>query len=338
MIRKLTCVTAAIAVLLLSASFASAQSYWYIDSTQSYAQLSFGSTVIPASDSPFGIQLTIDLDNQAGSPHAWNDGNVGPLAGTFATTGIFDGTSVNFSAAGNAIVGIDHTTGNPGDPPGTHTLGFTPNPALWDPNADNGDGGTGEYTGTFPPAPAMWANNAYVEELGLMVTNNAFQDTHFGIDSLAPAPVSAGTFDTSNSPFGLVQTDFLLKSQQPSLVTSGDVQDVNPMVANPNAVTYYPNQAVAALGPAGEGQIIPLGGDAYEMVMPFVIPFVFFVGSVPFGIDTDPNSPNYGNVTGYMTGVIVATHVPEPSTFLMGGFGLVSLGLVARRKFRKARA
>ncbi len=73
------------------------------------------------------------------------------------------------------------------------------------------------------------------------------------------------------------------------------------------------------------------------MVMPFVIPFIFYVGQVPFGVDTDPNSPTYGQVTGFMSGVVVATTtVPEPSTLLMAGFGLVSLAFVARRKLRKA--
>ncbi len=313
------------------ASLASTQSYWAINPTQSYAQLSIQSTVIPASLSPLGVQLTIDSVNQAGSPHAWDDGNVGPLAGYLATTGVFDGSTVQFAYDNSTIKGVDHTTGNPGTPPGTHTLGFTPNPALWNPTADDGTGHpNGNYTGTFPPAPAMWANNAYVEEITSMVTSNAFQDTHFGVSSGA-LPVSSGTFNTSTSDFGLTQTDFLLKSNQPGLTTSKNYQDMDPN-ANPHnhgpdglpaPSTYNSNVAVTYLGAGGLGQIIPLGGDSYTMIMPFVIaPFVFYLGDVPFG--------------GVLQGVIVATHVPEPSTFLMAGFGLVALSVVARRRFRKA--
>ncbi len=66
----------------------------------------------------------------------------------------------------------------------------------------------------------MWANNAYVEELGLMATSNAFTNTHFGLDSAnTNLPINSGTVDTSASMFGLTQTDFLLYSNQPALVT-----------------------------------------------------------------------------------------------------------------------
>ena len=257
----------------------------------------------------------------------------------FTTT--YTGSTVQFTSA--AITGIDHTSGpSPNGTtiqPGTHTLGYTPNPALWNPTAWDGNGATnsntnGNYTGTFPPAPAMWANAAYARELGLVVSANAFQHTVFNLASPSTIAVSGGTFDQSSSFFGLTQTDFLLKSNQPSLVTSSlnlaSDPNANPHNHSPGTDglpapdTYGPNLAVLALGSGAQGQIIPTGPGTYEMIYPFVEQFIFYVGSVPFG----------GSLSGQI--VALGVVVPEPSSMLMAAFGLVSLGFVARRKLRKA--
>jgi hypothetical protein len=321
MSRKITNVMAIMAVLALTAGVAKAQNLvWKINPAQSFAQLSIQNTFIPASLSPLGTDLTIQIVNQAPTAQAWSDGNAGPLTGTFATNYV-EGSSIQFlnSDPRTNIQGIDHVTA-------THPTGFVPNAALWDPISQT-------YVAVSPQAPAMWANNAYSADVfgGSMLSQNAFQNTHFGLDSASPVPSSevaynTEVFDPASSNFGLTQTDFLLHTLQPALVS-----DSLTLAANPNAGSPPPgfptptffgsNQSVSILSAPA---VITANGNTRTMTLPFAIaPIVFYVGDVPFG--------------GALVGQIVATTtVPEPSTMMMAGLGLVSLGFVARKKFRKA--
>jgi hypothetical protein len=326
MSRKITNVMAIMAVLALTAGVAKAQNLvWKINPAASVAQLSIQQTFIPASLSSGNGDLHIDIVNQSGPPSAgWNDGNAGPLTGTFVTNYV-EGSSVQFVNADprTNIQGVNHVTA-------VHPTGFTPNAALWDPNAPNGDGGFGAYVAVAPQAPAMWANNAFIEEFAAYASSNAFTNTHFALDSAspvasAPAGYNQEVFNPSGSNFGLSQTDFLLHSYIPSLVTDSLTIAADPN-ANPDSKSPPPtfignNQSVSILSAPA---VITANGNTRTMTLPFAIaPIIFYVGDVPFG--------------GALIGQIVATTtVPEPSTMMMAGLGLVSLGFVARKKFRKA--
>ena len=245
MSRKITNVMAIMAVLALTAGVAKAQNLvWKINPAASFAQLSIQTTFIPASVSGGLGDLHLSQITQGGAPGGgWTDGNAGPLSGTFSTNYV-EGTSVQFTGAN--ILGIDHVTAG-------HPTGFVPNAALWDP-------GSSSYIAISPQAPAMWASNTYVSELASNVAQSAFQNTHFDLNSASPVPSSevaynTEVFDPATSNFGLSQTDFLLHTLQPALVSDALALGVDPN-ANPDGhgsdgfplpAFIGPNQSVSVL-------------------------------------------------------------------------------------------
>jgi len=333
MFHKSRFALAAMAILLLGGALAQAQTTWTIDPTQSFATVQFNDTVIPATESPTSSTLTLHLGSQlppgtaGASSQSWTVGSSGALAGTIQTNYV-DGTSIQFN--GGSMVGVNGNTNYPSVAVATGG-GYLPSPAAW--NGSNFQTGPSNTPNIYLAAPAMWGGALSVAQIGGGVPQGYFnfQNTQFALNSSTLAIGVGGTFAANASTIGLTQTDSLFVSGS-ALASDSYAMAVNPAL-NPHnhslgtdglpAPSWSGLNGVSTATITSNGNLRTLTYDYTLLPNPNIgyFPVVFYNGSVPF--------------IGAMTGQIVATTVvPEPSTLMMAGCGLVGLALCVRRKFR----
>jgi hypothetical protein len=284
------------AILLLGVSIAGAQNLVFtINSALSNVHQSSDDIILPASDSPTGQPLPLQIASQFSNAHPWAAGSNAPIMGTIGTT--YNGTSIQFNGGvNNNIVGIPTNAG-------------VPNAAAWNPTLADGFGNTGTYSPQFAVGLHTYAAEGYAPTLSSPVAYVAYDNVHFDVNSSAAIPIVGTTFDTSASNFGASLADLLLQSEIKS--TFGDAYDPAVNVA---AADVQVNNLVNA------GTLVVLG-NLVTLTYQFQTNFTNFVGSVPF--------------PSHLDGTIVATAIiPEPSSLVLAGMGLIPLALCVRRKFR----
>jgi len=238
----------------------------------------------------------IGLRNQTGSGSTWTVGNTAFMSGTIGST-YTEGGSLDFNPA-NTILGIN--SGN-----------YRPNPAAFNPLVTSTINTLGTY-GNSSLAPGVFGTKAVaVDAFGLAAAYLAFRSVSYDIDSLAPmpftGPTTGGTFNTAGIQFGIANA--LIDVDGISILIVGQLI---PDMAN----TPISNLIGTSTNPGGT---ITGAGLNRTITIPL---------NIPIAIDVDGLI-----LTASLTGSITASAVvPEPSTLMMAGIGLVSLAVCARRR------
>lgn len=300
--KKATLAAMAVLALSFTASRSSAALLsWTIDSTKSKLSIAIADTPINLD----GTSLTIRIRNQTtgtNGNNVWNIGNTAAIEGTLATD-YTEGGAIEF--LNNAI----------GAATGVNSGNYRPNAAAFNSANTNAENPDGQFQNNSQ-GPAVFAARARAS-LGLTLDAGylAFQDVSYDVVSgslgLGGDPNTTQTFDSSALDLGILQATIALDGL--SIIIIGQ-----PI---PDGFTSLTN--ALATNTAAGGTIVNLGGDDRQLTIPVLLPLAYDLGD---GIILTLN----------VTGQIVATAtIPEPSTFMMAGVGLVSLGICARRRFRR---
>jgi hypothetical protein len=328
---RLTHVLASVAILVLGASFASAQTIWTIDPTRSSITLNVVPLTLPANalfpGSPPFIGGDIDASSLAGpgsllgirneaSNSTWGTspdpagappGNHAILAGTIGTN-YSDGSTIQF--IGGASNNIQALTPFPSG--GV----YSPNPATWNPNLYGV--GVGGFVGLGFVPNVFGAEGFLHDSPATPNTPVAFvsqQNVLLDLQSGALGINGLNQFNSALSAVGIKQSDFAILSLTNQQNGITDTYDVG---TNTSAALVLTNSA------GGAATIANLGGNLRQLTYNIGIPLAFLpVGSFGFIISE--------------TGTIVATTtIPEPSTMMLAGMGLIGLAICARRRFRRS--
>jgi len=236
----------------------------------------------------------IGLRNQ-GSGSGWTTGSTAQMSGTLATNYV-EGGSIDF-IPGSSFVGVN--SGN-----------YRPNPAAYNTASTSTINTDGTYVNTSTAAGVFGGKAVAVDLFSAAVAYIAFRNVNYGIDS-APmpflGPTTGGTFNTAGLSFGIANA--LLDVDGLSVIIVGQLI---PDLAN-QAITNLLGTSIAP------GGVISGSGLNRQITIPL---------NIPIAIDLDGTL-----LAASLTGTIVATAVvPEPSTLMMAGIGLVSLAVCARRR------
>jgi len=236
----------------------------------------------------------LGLRNQTGSGSSWTVGNTAAIGGTLKTNYI-EGGSIDITPGSN-IFAIN--SGN-----------YRPNPAAFNTAVTSTANPDGTYGNTSTAPGVLGAKAVAPDALGATAAYLAFRSVSFQIDS-APmpfvGPTTGGTFNTAGLSFGIANALIDLDGVSITFVGQLIPDAANVAVSNLVAANTNPNGTI-------------VGGGIFRQI---TIPL-----NIPIAIDVDGIILNAS-----LTGQIVAVAIPEPSTLMMAGVGLVSLGVYARRR------
>lgn len=273
-----------------------------VDSSQSYITLNIPNFTYSGN----AINLTgQNRTNGAPIAAAWsastNTGNTAFVTGTLATTvgGSFTGqtlSAIQFISGSNSLLALN--SGN-----------YRPNPAAYNSTtsiyANNGS------------APGNYGTVAHVSlgNAGLVSFDNVSYD--IGSNALLPTSntVGAGTFAVNNGDVTAGVLSSIFSVQGLSLFLVGQVL--------PNASAQLGSQVTVNV-PSANATYAYTSPTNLQITVPLSVPFAIDVGGGVF-------------INGTASGQFVANApVPEPSTFALAGFGLLSLVAMVRRRRNKA--
>jgi|GEM_PF-6788670 len=177
------------------------------------------------------------------------------------------------------------------------------NSGLWQPGAAPAnplDGPVSAELGAFIDISVLFGTPAFTDTL-----TAAFDNMLFNILT-GTVPLVAGSFSDAGGSFGLAAGDLAAWANVPTLGFTGPLAQLLP-----------PTVAGATIGGTYLGGV---------MTIPV---------NVSIGIDLSASTglPLLAQIT--FAGTLVATAVPEPSTFVLGAFGVVGMAFAAFRRNRK---
>ena len=318
---RLTHVVAAVAVLFSGGSLAVASPVavsWSINSSKSSFTLKIPDQTLNISGSGFSVRVR----NQ-NSGTAWNKGNTASIAGAVSTTWDPNPSSptspiLAFTGSGLNIAGVNSGSYRPAI---SQYVGGTVNP--------DGTASGGNYSGSGTQG-AVFASQAEVVELGgLLVVTAAylsFYNTFFNVQS-GNIPVAgaangggtgSGSFNGTLTNVGVAQSLIAFDGQP--ILGQTVIPDAVENLGSLLAANASAGGAITYGGPAG-----PAGWVSATLTLPV---------SQNISIDLGNNSFLTGTGTGtiVMTAIVPGPTIPEPSTLMIAGLGLVSLAVCARRK------
>jgi len=234
----------------------------------------------------------VGVRNLTGSGSSWTIGSTASVSGTLATDYI-EGGSLDF-VPGSNIVALN--TGN-----------YRPNPAVFSPSAAGPGNPTGIYLGNSTAPGVFGAKLVAVDVFGATVAYLAFRNVNLGIDSGA-MPFVGNTFNTAvGLNFGIASAGL-------------DIDGIGLLIPE-NIIPDALNNPIASIAANAHpnGTIADLGGLNRRITIPINVPLLLnFEGST---------------LNATLTGQIVANAVvPEPTTLMMAGIGLLTLTFRARRR------
>jgi len=303
---RLTSLAAAAAVLL-GASYAQAGLVtWTIVSSASAVSLGIPDQALNLN----GTNATVRIRNQGGSSNTWNIGNKASLAGTFDTQ-YQDGSSIQFLFGADSITSLN--SGN-----------YRPNPAAFNAANTNTANPDGQFQNTTSAAGVYGSRiraSVSILTLDLAYINLYDVTSDIGSPSLALTGVPAvlQTFAANGiDQFGIQAATIALDGLNALLVGQ-----LLPDTFTGFTAVYSANGSLGLATITAPSPI--LDPTLRRMSIPILVSATTDLDGTPLTINT--------------TGTIVAeAHVPEPSTLLMAGVGLVALGYHARRKLRRSRS
>ena len=265
---------------------------WEIDSSQSSITLNIPQQTVPIGSSTVPARVV----NQTGfGASTWTVGRTAPISGEIVTNYV-DGTSIEFLGGSHNVFGL--TTGN-----------YVPNPADWNPTAEEFNPDDGQALAVFAgriqvrpvPFPPIFITVAYF----------SIRDVVYDLDSPNLPVDGSGNFAGGGTAFGIENAQF-------SLVGGGFGSE-----SIPSAL-----QTLSNLGGANNGSltgtITSPAMDLRELTIPI---------NVSTELDLDGVI-----LTASITGQIVATTVvvPEPASVVMMSMGLLVCATIAVRRRRRA--
>lgn len=296
--RNSLSVGAIVAALAFTASAAKAEVFtWSVDSSQSYARLTFNDQVITYSGVTATVRPRATNATAATVPaNAWTDttGRKASLGGSFQADYVTDGFGQTFLDFGASNVTGLNTAG----------LLAQPDPASWDPN-------TSTYTNTNA-VEANFSTRVYLVALGGLVNANirlAIRDSLIALDSSQILLGGGTTIGANETSVGLTSGQIGVKGGSiGGLATIPDILDT---------VSSSPTVNTSAGSVTGATLLKTID-------LPIFIPITIEVAA---GV----------SITASISGRIVATAtVPEVGSTMLVALGLVGVGVPVAIRRRRA--
>jgi len=300
---RLTSLAAAAAVLL-GASYAQAGLVqWTIVTSASNVSLAIPDQAINLS----GTAATVRIRNQTGSSNVWNAGNKASLQGTFDTQYSDNAGNLQFLAGADTITSINSGS-------------YRPNPAAF--NAANTN--TANPDGQFQNASL--AGGVYGSKIratvSILTVDLAYLNLYNTTSNIgSPALGLVGVPGTWTTPASGIDS-FGIESSQIAVdgISALIVGQVIPDTFTSFTNVFSNNQSVGLITITSPSPILnPL---LRRITIPIQVTASTDLDGTPLTIITNGT-------------VVAEALVPEPSTFLMAGVGLVGLAYSARRKLRR---
>jgi len=299
---RLTPLAAIAAILLFGASFAEAAVVtWTIDSSASKVALAIPDQAVNLN----GTAATVRIRNQSGSSNVWNQGNSAFLQGTFDTQyseGLVGG-NVQFLAGADTISSIN--TGN-----------YRPNPAAFNAANTNTTNPDGQFQNSSS-APGVYGSKIRAS-VSILTVDLAYLNLYNVLGDISsgaiPLTGAAGTYTlpANGISYGIQYSDIAVDGLS-ALIVGQVIPDTFTNFTNVTGVNTTLLANITSPQPI-------LDPTLRKLTLSISISATTDLNGTPLTINT--------------TGTLVATahYVPEPSTFMLAGLGLVSMAFCARRK------